>query len=200
MAERHLRMEEGRLVTLDVAAATKIEMGKMVEVDLSGNAVEADGTAGHRCIGVARSTADNSSGSAGDITVDVMDRRGFWFDNSSGQALAAANVGQICYVEDDETVSLGPGTVVAGRVDKVDSSLGVLVYFDADGSQVVYSEDNVSAPPSDAELDAAFGAPARVGAGFVGVINDGGADTSGDIWICVSTGAAWHYAATTKAV
>ena len=63
-----------------------------------------------------------------------------------------------------------------------------------------YSADNVTDPPTEAEIITAFGAAASVPDGFVGVINDAGGDVSGDVWICTSTGAAWHYAATVKAV
>lgn len=49
--------------------------------------------------------------------------------------------------------------------------------------------DNVSNPPTDAELDAIFGEPAEVGAGFMAVIDDNGADTN--VYIVYSTGVSW---------
>lgn len=58
--------------------------------------------------------------------------------------------------------------------------------------------DNVSSPPTDAQLDAAFGTPAAVGAGFRGLVDDNDADTA--VWFVVSNGVSWWYEALTKAV
>ena len=63
---------------------------------------------------------------------------------------------------------------------------------------VAVTTDDVSNPPTDAELDTAFGTPAALGAGFVGLVNDGGADTT--VWLAMSTGAKWFYASMTEAV
>ena len=62
------------------------------------------------------------------------------------------------------------------------------------------SVDNVSDPPTDAELDAAFGDPTVVGDGFIGILDDNDAGT--DVYICFTTGVAgeWFYIKGTKAV
>lgn len=60
-----------------------------------------------------------------------------------------------------------------------------------------YSDDNVTNPPTDAELDTAFGEPADVGAGFVGVLDDAGAGAN--VWLVASDGANWWYVAMTQA-
>ncbi len=57
---------------------------------------------------------------------------------------------------------------------------------------------NVSDPPTDAELDAAFGTPAALGRGFVATVDDGDADT--DVWLVWTTDASWFYVQGTKAV
>lgn len=57
--------------------------------------------------------------------------------------------------------------------------------------------DNVSNPPTDAELDAAFGTPAAVGAGFARVLDDGGDDTT--VYLVTSNGTSWWFVAMTKA-
>lgn len=59
------------------------------------------------------------------------------------------------------------------------------------------SSANVSNPPTDAELDSAFGTPAAVGDGFMATVNDNGADTAQ--WLVVSNGASWWYVGMTKA-
>lgn len=60
-----------------------------------------------------------------------------------------------------------------------------------------FSDDDVTDPPTDAELDTAFGTPAAVGAGFVGVVDDDGAGA--DVWLVASDGTNWWYTALTKA-
>lgn len=57
---------------------------------------------------------------------------------------------------------------------------------------------NVSNPPTDAELDAAFGTPATVGAGFTAYIDDNNADTN--FYQVVSNGTSWWVFTGTKAV
>lgn len=57
---------------------------------------------------------------------------------------------------------------------------------------------NVSNPPTDAELDAAFGTPATLGRGFMATVDDNDADT--DVWLVWTTDASWYYVKGTKAV
>ena len=59
------------------------------------------------------------------------------------------------------------------------------------------SDNDVSNPPTDAEIDLAFNAPVIAGDGFIGVIDDDGAGAN--VWLCVSDGANWWYVALTKA-
>jgi len=65
------------------------------------------------------------------------------------------------------------------------------------GVRTVWSENNVSSPPTDAELDTAFGTPATVREGFLALVDDNNAATAG--WLVASLGAAWWYVALTKA-
>lgn len=61
-----------------------------------------------------------------------------------------------------------------------------------------HSTANVSNPPTDAQIDAAFGTPAQVGAGFVATLDDNGAGTNS--YMVWSDGTNWWYATGTKAV
>lgn len=58
--------------------------------------------------------------------------------------------------------------------------------------------DDVSDPPTDAELDAAFGQPATLGEGFMGMVDDNDAQTK--MWLAVTGGSTWWYEELTKAV
>ena len=64
--------------------------------------------------------------------------------------------------------------------------------------QMPNSDANVSNPPTDAELDAAFGQPAAVGDGYIAILDDNGAGTN--VWFIASDGANWWHGALTKAV
>lgn len=88
-----------------VAAATRIYQGSAVALNTSGNLVPASADASLRVIGVAEEEADNSAGSAGDLT--VAPRRGtFPFDNSgTTAAVTAADIGRPCFAVDDNTVA-----------------------------------------------------------------------------------------------
>ena len=58
--------------------------------------------------------------------------------------------------------------------------------------------NNVSNPPTDAELDAIWTSPATVGAGFTAYIDDNNAHNN--VYQIMSDGTAWHYFTATKAV
>jgi hypothetical protein len=64
--------------------------------------------------------------------------------------------------------------------------------------RLIVSTADVSSPPTDAELDAAFGAPAEVGAGFIRLINDNAAGA--DFYLVASDGANWWVFTGTKAI
>lgn len=62
------------------------------------------------------------------------------------------------------------------------------------GGIAVTSDDNVSSPPTDAELTAAFGSQPD---GFVGVLDDNGAGT--DVYLVLRKNSSWWHEAMTKA-
>lgn len=91
--------------------------------------------------------------------------------------------------EADERVTTGtPGDITA-----LTARVVVLETY-----QVPNSDANVSNPPTDAELDAAFGTPAAVGDGYVALVDDAGGSTA--VWLVASDGSAWWYELLTKAV
>jgi hypothetical protein len=80
-------------------------------------------------IGVFSETVDATS-AAKAVTVDLLREVELeWFVNgSSSDAVAATDVGKLCYVLDDQTVSiLAGGKSVCGRIWAVDSTKGVAV-------------------------------------------------------------------------
>lgn len=113
--------------SIPVAASTKIYTGSLVGIDAAGRAVPATATAADKfggAVGRARDMADNSSGAAGAINVE-LDRGVFHFGNSATtDAITIADRGRPCYVVDDQTVartSNNGARVVAGIVEDVDA-------------------------------------------------------------------------------
>ena len=107
-----------------VAATAKIFAGAIVALNAAGDAVPASAIAAQRTRGVAQETVDNTSGAAGAKSVPT--RRGTYrFKNSAAADLIArADIGNSCYVVDDETVaktSNASARPIAGVIRDVDS-------------------------------------------------------------------------------
>ncbi len=117
----------------DVAASTTIYPGAIVCLNASGNLVPASTSTTLIAVGVydGKDIVDNSTGAIGDIKLSP--RMGvFRFENSaSGDAITKAEIGDDCYLVDDQTVAKTSGSStrsVAGKIYAVDS-LGVWVYL-----------------------------------------------------------------------
>lgn len=66
------------------------------------------------------------------------------------------------------------------------------------GLNLPVDDSNISDPPTDSELDTAFGTAATVGSGFMAIIDDSGAGTtSALVW---SNGMVWFHLTGTKAL
>lgn len=115
---------------VNMEAAAKCFAGGMVGRNAAGNATAA-AAASIAVLGVAESTIDNTAGIAGALT--IAPRIGvFQFNNSaSADLIAVANVGQDCYVVDDNTVALTNSNNTRCRA-------GVIVGVDATGAGGVW--------------------------------------------------------------
>lgn len=123
-APRNTRSRDGGTIVLKGAAAKKYWPGALVARDANGRATP--GAASTTILGVGRCTklVDNSAGA--DDAVDVtIDKGIFLFKNSSaGDLIADADIGNNCFIVDDETVAKTNGTntrSVAGKVFDVDA-------------------------------------------------------------------------------
>lgn len=102
-SERNTPEKSPVLLAYPVAANVKCWKGGLAVIE-AGNATP--GKVGASLISAGRfeQTVDNLGGAAGAQTVIV--RRGcFQFANSASDAVATADIGKPCYVEDDQTVS-----------------------------------------------------------------------------------------------
>lgn len=109
------------ILTLPLAADTKIFAGTLVARDSAGRAVPASDAAGLRVVGRADDTVDNTDGAAGALSIPV--RVGcFKFANSVTNAIDPDDVGKLAHVEDNETVAeTSTHKVAAGRIVEVES-------------------------------------------------------------------------------
>lgn len=140
MAERNTPRRTGMIdyvEAYDVAASTKIEAGKLVALDTSGNAVEyaksATNTAnGLIVVGRCEETVDNSSGAAGDLQVRARIGVFRWDNDVATDAVTKAEIGDAVHGEDDETIRK---TAVSGNAART-AKVGRLVAVDSKGAWV----------------------------------------------------------------
>jgi len=120
----------GEFLYLPVAALTTLYVGTLIALTSSGFATYATDGAGLEVVGRAEYDVNNSADEVGGA-LSIRVRRGvFKYENSSrssaAYALAAGNVGQICYVENEQTVQ-----IAAGSTNKIIA--GVFLGLDTDG-------------------------------------------------------------------
>jgi len=106
-----------------VAADAVIHAGALAVLD-AGYAKPGTGATGLLAAGRAEEAVDNTGGANGDRTVRV--RRGvFRFANSAGDPVVQADIGSVCFIEDDETVaktSNSGALSAAGVIREIDSA------------------------------------------------------------------------------
>lgn len=130
-----LAKSQGLTACFKVKAATTIYKGALVALDSSGWAVPAGATAGHRVIGRAEETVDNSDGDSGDLSIAV--RQGVYrWTNSAGAAVAQAHIGSVVYVEADSIVaSSASNSIVAGIATEIDGDyVWVATFYGLNGA------------------------------------------------------------------
>jgi len=129
--DRDTRRRDGVRRTAGVAANAVIHAGAIVVRNAGGFAAPASTALGLHALGVAQDAADNTGGANGAKTVDV-DAGVYQVANSAADdEITAADIGNDCYLVDDQTVAKTDGTntrSVAGKVRDVDAA-GVWVEF-----------------------------------------------------------------------
>jgi len=128
-AERDTAERSGDLLKLAVAAAVVMFAGSLAAINASGYATPGATATTIKGAGRVKETVDNSDGAAGDVNVEI-EKGIFRFANSADtDEITAADIGNDCYIVDDQTVAKTSGTStrsVAGKVFDVDA-LGVWV-------------------------------------------------------------------------
>jgi len=103
-----------------------------------------------------------------------------------------SEVGRISHAEIDAQIPTREEKEALSRISPP------IANFSANGLKVLISTADVTAPPTDADLDAAFGTPATVGAGFIALVDDAGAGAA--VYLLASDGTNWWQVALTKCV
>ncbi|MEX2480203.1 MAG: hypothetical protein WD928_05015 [Gammaproteobacteria bacterium] len=124
-ADRNTPRADGDVESYGVAAAALIYAGAIVALSATGFATPGATATTLVTVGRAEERVDNTDGAAGDVKVRV--RRGvFQFANSAGaDEITAAEIGDDCYIVDDQTVAKTDDTgarSVAGKVVQVDDN------------------------------------------------------------------------------
>ncbi|MFW6087005.1 MAG: hypothetical protein ACODAG_07365 [Myxococcota bacterium] len=89
-----------------VAADAVIHKGAQVAINGDGLAVPFSEATGLTAIGRAESRADNTGGSDGDETVDVLSGTFRWNNSEGADEITREHIGDTVYAVDDETVAL----------------------------------------------------------------------------------------------
>ena len=126
MAERNTNARAAMIIAVGIAAATKIEAGKMAVINALGYGAEGSEALNLKYIGRWRETVDNSAGANGALIGEADFDQAFQWKNSALNAVDQSCLGKEVFIEDDETVSK---TDNAGAR----SSAGICLGFDADG-------------------------------------------------------------------
>lgn len=101
-------LEKGsKRIQLLVAASTVIYKGALVKINAAGYAAPCAAEAGAVFVGTAMETVDNSSGAAGDLTIDVDAEPEIFY--VAGTGFTQAMVGEKMYASDDQTASTTQG-------------------------------------------------------------------------------------------
>lgn len=127
--ERATPSRDGKFNSDPVAANKKLLAGTLACLDASGNLTPGAAATGLIARGRVRATVDNSSGAAGDLSCETEPGTFRWENSGSSDAITRAEIGDDCYIVDNQTVAKTDGSGTrskAGRIADVDS-LGVWV-------------------------------------------------------------------------
>ena len=120
---RNTPYRPGRRLHDLIAAGAVIHTGALVCLNATGYLEPGSVSTALRARGVAEVSADNSGGADGDMSVGVT-RGVYSFGNAAGDPVVQADVGNDCYILDDQTVARTSGTStrsVAGKILDLDA-------------------------------------------------------------------------------
>lgn len=125
-ANQIIKKQDGELRAYPVAASTNIYEGTLVFINAAGNASDATATGVNGFAGIAKAQADNSSGSAGDVWVEVYTEGDF---ELTGTGFALTDNNMPVYADDNYALvlTLGATSVRIGTIVRNVSSTKAIV-------------------------------------------------------------------------
>lgn len=126
--------KDGTRYSMPVAASVTLYEGTLAFINSSGYATSSTGTGANKFGGIVVSEQDNSSGSAGDLTVELL-RTGQYL--LTGTGFTQASVGADAFATDNFTITGAPSAsgVRIGKIVAYHSTTQVWVELDVDFSQ-----------------------------------------------------------------
>lgn len=118
-ADRNTPSRAGSLHEPPVKAATLIYTGSLVCLDAAGLGVPGATALGLVALGRAERRADNSGGLDGDIRVRAVSGCYRWANSAAADEITRAEIGDDCYIVDDQTVAKTDGTGTRSRAGKI---------------------------------------------------------------------------------
>ncbi|HEY8035217.1 MAG TPA: hypothetical protein VIF37_06470 [Methylobacter sp.] len=120
-------------------AVVKVYAGSIGVINSSGYLTKGSTATGLKCVGLINEQVDNSAGSAGDMNGTVENGVFRWANSAAGDAITLADVGNVCYIVDDQTVAKTSGSSTR-------SPAGIIEDVDSDGVWVRMGQDALVAP------------------------------------------------------
>lgn len=124
-ADRNTRRAAGTVYSGPVAAAVKCFAGALLVRDASGNIKPGVTATGLVAAGRCAQYVDNSAGAAAALDVPYEAGVFRWGNSAAADAITKAEIGDDCYIVDDETVAKTDGTgtrSIAGKIVDVDDN------------------------------------------------------------------------------
>ncbi|MDX2008255.1 MAG: hypothetical protein SFU83_23675 [Meiothermus sp.] len=115
---------EGRLLSHPVKANVTCFQGTIAVRDAAGFAAPGSTAVGLVALGMFPQTYDNAGGANGAIAADIEPGIYKWENSAAGDLITSADVGNDCFIVDDQTVAKTSGAntrSVAGKVVAVDA-------------------------------------------------------------------------------
>lgn len=104
-ADRNTQMKDKELVSVLVAASSKVVAGGIACVNATGFAVPGSASAVLTYLGRYDQTVDNTAGADGALSVVVRREKAFKFGNYASDLVVQADIGKQCYIYDDQAVA-----------------------------------------------------------------------------------------------
>lgn len=132
-ADRATAKRAGNQASYDVAAAVVCRGGGIAVLDADGNVKPGVTATGLVCVGIFAGEVDNAAGAAAAVKAQV-EAGVFRFGNSAGaDAITKAEIGDTCYIVDDQTVAKTDGTATRSAAGKIVDVDGAGVWVEISG-------------------------------------------------------------------